>query len=62
MSLTDKLVSEYKRNIESLTLIPSDKGRFEVTIGEELVYSKLETGEFPTWERIRTHAERFSGR
>ncbi len=29
--------------IESLTAIPSKGGRFEVTVNEELVYSKLST-------------------
>lgn len=30
--------------IESLTLIPSHGGRFEVTVDGELLYSKLQTG------------------
>lgn len=31
----------------ALKLIPSDGGRFEVTLDGELIYSKLETGDFP---------------
>jgi len=33
--------------MESLTLVPHADGRFEVFADEELLYSKLETGEFP---------------
>jgi selenoprotein W-related protein len=32
---------------KALKLIPSDGGRFEVTLDGELIYSKLETGDFP---------------
>ena len=34
--------------IESITLIPSGNGRFEVTLDEELVYSKAATGKHTT--------------
>ena len=34
----------YEFKIASLTLIPSDGGRFEVTVDGRLVYSKLQTG------------------
>lgn len=47
MSLTSKLLSKYKQQIESLELIPAGGGAFELTVGDKLVYSKLETGEFP---------------
>lgn len=33
----------FEFEIESLTLIPSDGGRFEVTVNDRLIYSKLET-------------------
>ena len=38
----------YEPEIEALTLYPSDEGRFEVTVNDKLVYSKLQT---------RRHAE-----
>jgi len=38
-----ELVRAYEYEIESIELIPSDGGRFEVTVGDELVYSKLKT-------------------
>lgn len=38
--------------IESIILIPSGNGRFEVTLNEELVYSKAATGKHTTNEFI----------
>ena len=29
---------------ESLVLVPSDEGRFEVSVNQQLLYSKLKTG------------------
>lgn len=43
MSLAEELLKNYEHVIESLTLIPSDGGRFEVSANGKLVYSKLET-------------------
>ena len=37
-----------EEDIESLTLIPSDGGRYEVTVNDTLVYSKLATGRHAT--------------
>ncbi len=39
-----KLLAKYEFRISALTLIPSDGGRFEVSVGNKLVYSKLKTG------------------
>jgi len=41
--LTADLLNEFEPEIESLTLVPSDGGRFEVSINSTLIYSKLET-------------------
>ena len=40
-------MSTYKTKISGLELEPGMGGCFELTVGDELVYSKLETGEFP---------------
>ena len=40
-------MERYKRKVSRFVLVPSDKGRFEVTVDGKPVYSKLETGEFP---------------
>lgn len=45
--MTAKLLSKYKQDLQELKLIPSDGGCFELKIDGELIYSKLETGEFP---------------
>jgi selenoprotein W-related protein len=42
--LTGELLNNLESEIESITLVPSDGGRFEVTINDKLVYSKLQTG------------------
>ena len=43
MSLADELLKNYEHVIETITLVPSDGGRFEVTINGSLVFSKLQT-------------------
>ncbi len=47
MSLAGHLLSNLKQHITVLELEPGDGGCFEVTVDDELMYSKLETGEFP---------------
>jgi selenoprotein W-related protein len=42
--LADELLKSFTPFIETLTLIPSSGGRFEVTVGETLIYSKKATG------------------
>ena len=44
VSLTGELLNNFESEIKSITLVPSDGGRFEVTINDKLVYSKLKTG------------------
>ena len=43
MSLEKDLLKEFEHVIESITLVPSDGGRFEVTVNGTLIYSKLQT-------------------
>ena len=45
---------QFKQQISSLELQPDQGGCFELTVGEELVYSKLETEEFPDEEQMLT--------
>ena len=37
------LLKEFEYKIESFRIIPSDGGRFEVTVNGKLLYSKLST-------------------
>ena len=48
MSLVDELLKSYEHVIESVALIPSDEGRFEVSVNGQLVFSKLQ---------LKRHAE-----
>jgi selenoprotein W-related protein len=48
VSLVDELLKNYEHVIESVALIPSDEGRFEVSVNGQLVFSKL---------RLKRHAE-----
>lgn len=41
-------MNKFEPEIEALTLVPSDDGRFEVSVNGNLIYSKLQT---------RRHAE-----
>ncbi len=38
-----ELLENFEPDIESVTLIPSDEGRFEVMLNDNLIYSKLQT-------------------
>jgi len=38
------LLKAHETQIASLRVIPSDGGRFEVTVGSDLVFSKLKAG------------------
>jgi selenoprotein W-related protein len=48
VSLASELLKKYEPEIESVMLVPSDGGKFEVVVNDKLVYSKLQT---------RRHAE-----
>ncbi len=44
MSLAGELIREFEGEIESLAILPSDGGRFEVRVNEALVFSKMQLG------------------
>jgi selenoprotein W-related protein len=39
----DDLLKHYEHLVEEITLIPSDGGKFEVTVNGQLLYSKVAT-------------------
>jgi len=45
--VTQELLSYYQHEMASLTLIPGDKGIFDVKVNETLIYSKHKMGRFP---------------
>ena len=46
--MAERLLNQYREALSEVALKPSTGGAFEVTIGDERVYSKLETGTFPS--------------
>jgi len=38
-----ELLDQFEPDIETLSLVPSDEGRFEVSVNGKLIYSKLQT-------------------
>jgi selenoprotein W-related protein len=43
VSLMEELLKQYEHLVEEIKLIPSDDGKFEVTVNGQLIYSKLST-------------------
>ncbi|WP_145416307.1 Rdx family protein [Planctomycetes bacterium K23_9] len=50
--MAEKIASEHRKQITALTLVPDGGGCFEVTVDGGLIYSKLETKEFPSESAI----------
>jgi selenoprotein W-related protein len=44
VGLTDELLGGWAPMIERIDLVPSSKGRFEVTLDDELIFSKAGLG------------------
>ena len=44
MSLADDLLKNFEPEIESVTLVPSNGGRYEISVNGQLIFSKLKTG------------------
>jgi selenoprotein W-related protein len=38
-----ELLKNFEPEIETITLVPSDGGRFEISVNDKLIYSKLQT-------------------
>ena len=47
-----QILTQYKRQIESLELEPATGGCFEVRADNDPIYSKLATGEFPDEQKL----------
>ena len=52
--MATKILTQYKQRIEGMELQPSSGGCFELTVDGELVYSKLDTGQFPDEDEMVT--------
>jgi selenoprotein W-related protein len=42
--VTEEILKQFQPDVESLTLIPSDGGRFELEVNGELIFSKRQLG------------------
>jgi selenoprotein W-related protein len=42
VSLTEELLKNYEHVVETITLVPSEGGVFEVTVNGQLLFSKLQ--------------------
>lgn len=52
--MATKILTQYKQRIEGMELQPSSGGCFELTVDGDLIYSKLETGQFPDEDEMVT--------
>ena len=50
--MAEGLLEEFAASVESLTLIPSSGGVFEVTVDGDLIYSKKATGQHAEYEQV----------
>ena len=57
-SLAEALKKKYSGQVEDVKLVESSGGAFEVYLNEELLYSKLESRQFPTTEQVTTAIDR----
>lgn len=48
--MASRVLDKFRQKLAGFELIPSGGGCFELTVDNELVYSKLATGEFPDEE------------
>jgi selenoprotein W-related protein len=52
VSLSEAIMDAFGERFSALKLIPGVDGCFEVTLNGELIYSKLQTGDFPENKQV----------
>ena len=50
--MVEQLLGEFEHQIDSVTLIPSRGGVFEVTANEDLIFSKKATGRHAEYDEV----------
>jgi selenoprotein W-related protein len=58
VSLSEAIMDAFGERFSALKLIPGENGCFEVTLNGDLVYSKLQTGDFPENKQILDELKR----
>ena len=61
VGLTDELLTGWAPVIETIDLVPSSKGRFEVTLDGELIFSKASLGRHAKPGEVATLARQRMG-
>ena len=51
--MMEKLLKEFQRKLGAAKLVPGTKGAFEVSVGSDLIFSKLDKGRFPAIQELR---------
>jgi selenoprotein W-related protein len=59
--MVQAILGKYEHHIDDITIIPSRGGAFEVVVGDNLVYSKLETGRHATIDEVMESVETIIG-
>ena len=59
--MVEKLLGEFEFKLDSVTLVPSNGGVFEVMAGDTLVYSKKDTGEHAEYEDVAAPLRKLLG-
>lgn len=62
VSLAGKILEQRDEDVVALTLVPSDMGVFDVSVGGAVVFSKDRTGRFPEPDDITKHIPQGAGR
>jgi selenoprotein W-related protein len=57
--LTAELLDNFEPEIDQVRLIPSEGGRFEVVINDNLLYSKLATNRHPNPGEVKTLVKKY---
>ena len=50
--MAEQLLGEFEHQIDSVTIVPSRGGVFEVTAGADLIYSKKATGRHAEYDEV----------
>jgi selenoprotein W-related protein len=59
--MVQAILGKYEHYIDDITIIPSRGGAFEVVVGDNLVYSKLETGRHATIDEVMESVDEIIG-
>ncbi len=59
--MVEQLLDEFEFKIDSLSVIPSTGGVFEVLADDELIYSKKQTGNHADYEDVATPLRKLLG-